>query len=65
MDTSSISGTSLLMRAGLAQQALSVTMMRQAADQQNKMANMLDINTRQPSQKAVMSGTDFNFSTYA
>ncbi len=65
MDTSSISGSSLLMRSGQTQQALSTTMMKQAADQQNKMANVLAQNVQQAPQPAAKSGSSFNFSTYA
>ena len=65
MDTSSISGSSLLMRSGQTQQALSVTMMKQAADQQNKMANVLAQNVEQAPQPAAKGSNGFNFSTYA
>ena len=65
MDTSSVSGSSLLMRSGQTQQALSTTMMKQAADQQNKMANVLAQNVKQAPQPATKGSGDFNFSTYA
>lgn len=65
MDTSSISGSSLLIRSGQTQQALSTTMMKQAADQQNKMANILAQNVQQAPQPAAKSGNSFSFSTYA
>ncbi|NTV48501.1 MAG: hypothetical protein HGB32_16395 [Geobacteraceae bacterium] len=58
METSSISGSST-------QQALSVTMMKQAAEQQNKMANVLAQNVKQAPQPAAKGGSGFNFSTYA
>ena len=63
MDTSSIAGSSLLLRTGQSQQALSTTMMKQAADQQNKMAELLAQNTKQAPQSAANSG--FNFSIFA
>lgn len=65
MDTSSISGSSLLSRSGQTQQALSTTMMKQAADQQNKMANVLAQNAQQAPQPAAQSDNRFSFSTYA
>jgi len=65
MDTSSISGSSLLMSSGQTQQTLSVTMMKQAADQQNKMANVLAQNVKQAPQPAAQGSSGFNFSTYA
>ncbi|MFZ4855704.1 MAG: hypothetical protein ACOYL3_04845 [Desulfuromonadaceae bacterium] len=63
MDTSSIAGSSLLMRSGQLQQALTTSMMKQAADQQNKMAELLAQNARQAPQPAANSG--FNFSIFA
>ncbi|MFA7403731.1 MAG: hypothetical protein WC007_07050 [Pelobacteraceae bacterium] len=65
MDTSSIAGSSLLLRTEQTQQALSTTMMKQAADQQNKIANLLAQNAQQAPQPATQSGGSFNFSTYA
>jgi hypothetical protein len=65
MDTSSIAGSSLLLRSEQTQQALSTTMMKQAADQQNKIANLLAQNAQQAPQPATQSGSSFNFSTYA
>jgi len=65
MDTISITGSALLMRSGQTQQALSTAMMKQAADQQNKMAELLAQNARQSQQPSSNSGTSFNFSTYA
>lgn len=65
MDTSSISGSALLMRAEQTQQALSTKMMKQAADQQNKMANLLAQNAQQAPPPASRSGNSFSFSTYA
>ena len=63
MDTSSIVGSSLLLRTGQSQQALSTTMMKQTADQQNKMAELLAQNTRQAPEPAANSA--FNFSIFA
>lgn len=65
MDTSSIAGSSLLMRSQQTQQALSTTMMKQAADQQNKMANVLAQNAEQAPQPATAGNSSFGFSTYA
>lgn len=65
MDTISIAGSSLLMRTAQTQQALSTTMMKQAADQQNKMANLLAQNAQQAAQPPAKSDSSFGFSTYA
>jgi len=65
MDTISIAGSSLLLRAGQTQQALSTAMMKQAADQQNKMADLLAQNARQTPQPTSNSSNSFSFSTYA
>lgn len=65
MDTSSISGSSLLLRSEQTRQVLSTTMIKQAADQQNMMADLLAQNARQTPQPAAKSVNDFNFSTYA
>jgi hypothetical protein len=65
MDTLSISGSLLLMRAAQTQQSLSMTMMKQAAIQQNQMAHLLAQNAAQTSQPAADISTGFNFSTYA
>jgi hypothetical protein len=65
MDISSISGSSLLLRAEQTQQVLSASMMKQAANQQNQMANLLAQNTQKPTQPAAEASNVFNFSTYA
>ena len=65
MDTSSIAGSLSVARSGQTQQALSTTMMKQAADQQNKMANVLAQNVQQAPQPAAKSDNSFSFSTYA
>lgn len=65
MDISSISGSALLMKSQQTQQALSTTMMKQAADQQNKMANLLAQNAQQAPQPAAANNSNFSFSTYA
>lgn len=59
MDTATIAGAALIMKSANTQQTMSVSMMKQAADQQNKMANLLAQNVQQ----AAQSG--YNFSTYA
>jgi hypothetical protein len=63
MDTSSIAGSSLLLRTAQSQQALSTAMVKQAADQQNKMAELLAQNARQAPRPAANSA--FNFSIFA
>jgi hypothetical protein len=40
-------------------------MMKQAADQQNKMATLLAQNAQQAPQSSAYSGTSFTFSTFA
>jgi len=65
MDTSSISGSALLSSSGQTQQALSISMMKQAANQQNIVANMLAQNVRQAPQPAAQSDGNSTFSTYA
>ncbi|MDD2899945.1 MAG: hypothetical protein PHI31_14675 [Desulfuromonadaceae bacterium] len=65
MDISSIAGSSLLMQGGQTQQDLTTTMVKQAADQQNKLATMLAQNAQQAPQPATQSDSSFNFSTYA
>lgn len=65
MDTSTITGSSLLVRSEQIQEALSITMMKQAADRQDKMAGLLARNARQAPQPAAEGGNSFNFSTYA
>ncbi|MDU0460513.1 MAG: hypothetical protein RW306_17430 [Geobacteraceae bacterium] len=65
MDISSVAGSSLLYRAEQTQQAVSTTMMKQAAEQQNQVANMLAQNAQQAPQPASKSGNSFSFSTYA
>jgi len=65
MDTSSISGSSLMLRNDQTQQALSTTMMKQVATQLNQVSNMLAQNAAQAPQPTAKSGNSFNFSTYA
>lgn len=65
MDISSVAGSSLLYRAEQTQQAVSTTMMKQAAEQQNQVANMLAQNAQQAPQPTSKSGNSFSFSTYA
>jgi hypothetical protein len=65
MDTSSISGSSLLMTAGQTRQAISTTLMKQAADQQNVIAGLLAENAKQAPQPATTRNSNFTFSTYA
>jgi len=62
MDVSSIAGSVLLMKTSQTQQSVSMSIMKQAADQQNQLANMLAQNAQQAPQPA--RGTS-SFSTYA
>jgi len=71
MDTSAISGSSMLLRSEQTRQVLSTTMIKQAADQQNMMADLLAQNAqnaqnaRQAPQPAAKGSNGFSFSTYA
>jgi hypothetical protein len=65
MDVTSISNSALLYRSEQTQQALSTSMMKQAAEQQNKVANLLAQNVRQAAQPASNGSGGFGFSTYA
>jgi hypothetical protein len=65
MDTTSISGSLQLMRAEQTRQTLSTTMLKQAADQQNKMADLLAQNAKQEPLPAAQSNNNYTFSTYA
>ncbi len=65
METNSIAGSSLLLNAGQSQQALTTSMMKQAAEQQNKMADLLAQNTRKVAQPTAKNSADFNFSIFA
>lgn len=65
MDMSSIAGSSLLLRTEQTQQALSTTLMKQAANQQNQVANLLAQNAQQAPQPVPKSDNSFSFSTYA
>lgn len=60
----SITGSSLIMRSGQTQQLLSTAMMKQAADQQKQLADMLSKNVQQTSQ-TISGSSGYNFSTYA
>ncbi|MBT1071051.1 hypothetical protein [Pelotalea chapellei] len=63
MDTVSIAGAAQLMKTAQTQQVLSTTLMKQAAEQQNQIVNILAQNAQQTPQPAADS--NYNFSTYA
>ena len=63
MDTVSIAGASLLAKTAQTQQAMSASMMKQAAAQQNQMANLLAQNAQTAPQP--VKDTSYSFSTYA
>ncbi|MEI6704202.1 MAG: hypothetical protein WCL71_11815 [Deltaproteobacteria bacterium] len=65
MDVSSISGTALMMRGEQTQQALSISMIKLAADQQSQIANMLLQNAQQSPQPTFSSRSSFSFSIFA
>jgi hypothetical protein len=63
MDISSIAGAAVLMKASQTRQAMSVTLMKQAAEQQSQIASLLAMlvgTTAQP-----VSDSSYGFSTYA
>jgi hypothetical protein len=64
MDASAIAGSALLMKTAQTQQAISISMMKQAADQQKLMAELLAKNTAQIPQPSNQSSNG-TFSTYA
>jgi hypothetical protein len=64
MDTSSIAGSALLMQTAQSQQAMSTSIMKLAADQQNQMATLLAQNAKQIPQPVPQS-SGFTFSIYA
>ncbi len=61
MDTSTIAGAALLMKAGQTQQLLSTAMVKQNANQQNQMAGLLAQNVQQ----APTPDSAYTFSVYA
>lgn len=63
METSAIAGAAMLMSSIQTQQSISTSLMKQAADQQKQMANLLAQNAAQASQLA--AGNGYNFSTFA
>lgn len=65
MDASTIAGSSLLVRSEQTRQLLSTTMLKQAATQQDQVANMLAQNVRQAPQPTAKDDRGFGFSTYA
>ncbi|MEI6212841.1 MAG: hypothetical protein WCP10_01950 [Desulfuromonadales bacterium] len=65
METASVAGTSMFMSSGQTLQSLTTSMMKQAAEQQNQIVNMLAQNARQSPQPAASSGSGFKISTYA
>jgi hypothetical protein len=64
MDISSIAGSAQLMQTAQTQQAMSISIMKVAADQQNQMASLLAQNAKQMPQSAPQS-SDITFSIYA
>ena len=62
MDTISISGTALLSKVAQTQQAMAISITKQAAEQQNQMANLLAQNARLAPQPT--RPTDSGFSIY-
>ena len=63
MDTVSIAGASMLLKAAQTQQAVSVSILKKTADQQNQIADLLAQNTRQATPPPPDTG--FVFSIYA
>jgi len=63
MDTSTIAGASLLAKTAQTQQAMSASLMKQAAAQQNQLADILARNAQAAPQPA--KNSNYSFSTYA
>lgn len=63
MDTSTIAGASLLAKTAQTQQAMSASLMKQAAAQQNQLADILAQNAQAAPQPA--KDSNYSFSTYA
>ena len=64
MNISPIAHTAILMKAGQTAQALTTSMVRQAADQQTAMAQMLSTNVKNAPGAGTGNGNG-TFSTYA
>lgn len=62
METSAIAGAVLLMNRAQTQQSITISIMKQAADQENQMANLLAQDAVQMRQQ---KNNDFTFSTFA
>ena len=65
MDAVSIAGSVLAMKTEQTQQLFSASMMKQAIDQQNKLAGLLAQSVQQTPQTSVQGSEGFDFSTYA
>lgn len=63
MDVSSIAGAAVLMQSSQTQQALSSSMIKQSADAQNQIAQMIQQNSQQAPQ--AVKSADYGFSTFA
>lgn len=61
MDVTTIAGAALVSKTGQTQQTLSMAMIKQTANQQNLIANLL----AQSVQQAPQPDSSYNFSTYA
>lgn len=64
MDTSAVSGSALLMKAAQTQESISISIIKQAAKQQDQMATLLAQESARMPQPAP-SGTNSTFSIYA
>jgi hypothetical protein len=64
MDSGTIAGAALLMKAGQTQQILSTAMVKQAANQQDQLAGLLAQNVQQAPQPTNPDNA-YGFSTYA
>lgn len=63
MDIIAISGSALQLKTAQTQQSLAVSIIKQAADQQNQIANLLAQNARN-NQRLVPQNSDSTFSIY-
>lgn len=64
MDSSAIAGAALIMKTAQTQQTMSISIMKQAAEQQRQLADILAQNAANMPQPAVKNSS-FTFSTYA
>lgn len=63
MDVGTMAGSALMMKSGQTQQAMAISLMKMAANQQNLLVAMLDQGAQKGAQIAAQS--EYGFSVYA